>query len=91
MPPGYQSSKTQAAAKGKNVSNKKLPTTGAATPVSSPADDDRKKASAIKKKLKDIRILKEKQTAGDKLDKNQLTKIASEAELNKELAALQVA
>lgn len=90
LPPGYQSSKTQAATKGRNTSNKKPQTTGAATPVSNPADDDRKKASAIKKKLKDIRILKEKQESGDKLDKNQLTKIASEADLNKELAALQV-
>lgn len=89
LPPGYQSSKV--AAKGKNVSsNKKAPTTGAATPVTTQADEDRKKASAIKKKLKDIRVLKEKQAAGDKLDKNQLTKIASEAELNKELAALKV-
>lgn len=90
LPPGYQSSKSQAAAKGKSIANKKPPAGGAATPVSTPADEDRKKASAIKKKLKDIRVLKEKQAAGDKLDKNQLTKIASEAELNKELAALKL-
>lgn len=44
----------------------------------------------IKKKLKDIRILKEKLEKGDKLDKNQLNKIASEGDLNKELAALKV-
>lgn len=101
LPPGYTSSKNQSAAKGKanNYRSKKPPTnaTNNAVAVNSASpgtqekdDDDRKKASAIKKKLKDIRILKEKQEKGDKLDKNQLTKIASEADLNKELAALKI-
>lgn len=84
MPPGYTSSKVQAASKakaskpGNQVSGNQV------------VDDDRKKASAIKKKLKDIRVLKEKQEKGDKLDKNQLLKIASEGDLNKELAALRI-
>lgn len=78
LPPGYTSSKPQQ----KKPSNK---------PAVEGVDDDKKKASAIRKKLKDIKILKEKQQNGDKLDKNQLKKIDIEKELNKELAALQLA
>lgn len=54
------------------------------------SDEDKKKVSAIRKKLKDIKILKEKQEKGEKLDNNQLKKIESEGELNKELAALKL-
>lgn len=91
LPPGYTSSKNQAA-KGKqpNNRNKKPPPPAGAGGDNDKNDEERKKASAIKKKLKDIRVLKEKQEKGEKLDKNQLNKIASEAELNKELAALKL-
>jgi uncharacterized protein with WD repeat len=60
--------------------------------VSSPSmnEDDRKKAATIRKKLKDIKILKEKQVAGEKLDRNQQKKISMEDELNKELAGLKL-
>ncbi|XP_070494966.1 eukaryotic translation initiation factor 2A [Chironomus tepperi] len=54
------------------------------------SEEDKKKVSAIKRKLKDIKILKEKQEKGEKLDKNQLKKVESEGELNKELAALKI-
>ena len=86
LPPGYRSTKSQLNAKSKNSNQRKKPQTEG----QEKEDDERKKASAIKRKLKDIRILKEKQEKGDKLDKNQLNKIASEAELNKELSALQL-
>lgn len=88
LPPGYTSSKFQPANKGRNANNRKTPQDNAAS--NHLDDDERKKASLIKKKLKDIRILKEKLEKGDKLDKNQLNKIASEGDLNKELAALKV-
>lgn len=100
LPPGYTSSKSQSAFKGRNNPRKKTPTTNA-NPKSLPVgiaasaapdkdDEERKKASAIKRKLKDIRLLKEKLEKGEKLDNNQLKKIASEADLNKELAALKL-
>jgi translation initiation factor 2A len=90
LPPGYTSSKSQPArAKQPNNRNKKPPQAGAGGD-NDKNDEERKKASAIKKKLKDIRVLKEKQEKGEKLDKNQLSKIASEVELNKELAALKL-
>lgn len=84
LPPGYISSKSQAAAKAKN-NTRQNPST-----ANNEDSDDRKKASAIKKKLKDIKVLKEKAEKGEKLDKNQLNKIASEIDLNKELAALKL-
>jgi len=40
--------------------------------------------------LKDIKVLKEKQEKGEKLDRNQLKKIELEGELNNELAALKL-
>lgn len=86
LPPGYKSSKGQSAGKGRQPNSRRP---NAANP-GTPEDEERKKASAVKKKLKDIRILKEKLEKGEKLDKNQLNKVASEAELNKELAALKV-
>lgn len=92
LPPGYTSSKNQSAFKGKNNARKKPAAVPGSTSNASPDKDDeeRKKASAIKKKLKDIRVLKEKLEKGEKLDKNQLIKIASEADLTKELAALKL-
>ena len=104
LPPGYTSSKNQSAFKGRNNNNRKKPPTapgttannktstgGVTTNASSDKDDEeRKKASAIKKKLKDIRVLKEKLEKGEKLDKNQLNKVASETDLSKELAALKL-
>jgi translation initiation factor 2A len=87
LPPGYTSSKNQAAKTAKpNNRTRRPPPPG----DNDKNDEERKKASAIKKKLKDIRVLKEKQEKGEKLDKNQLNKIASETELNKELAALKI-
>lgn len=53
-------------------------------------EEDKKKAMAIRKKLKDIKILKDKQEKGEKLDNNQLKKITMEAELNNELQALKL-
>lgn len=93
LPPGYTSSKSQAAAKGRSNNNRQKPTTisnAANTKTPDSNDDERKKATAIKKKLKDIKVLKDKAEKGEKLDKNQLNKIASESELTKELAALQL-
>lgn len=101
LPPGYMSSKNQSAFKGKSNVRKKPPSTsstgpkpsalGAASNTSPDKDDEeRKKASAIKRKLKDIKLLKEKLERGEKLDKNQMNKIASEADLTKELAALKL-
>ena len=90
LPPGYTSSKNQAA-KGRQQNNrtkKPPPTVGGGD--NDKNDEERKKATAIKKKLKDIRVLKEKIEKGEKLDKNQLNKVASETELNKELAALKI-
>lgn len=93
LPPGYTSSKSQAA-KGRqpNINNNrnKKPPQAAGGGENEKNDEERKKATAIKKKLKDIRILKEKLEKGEKLDKNQLNKVASEGELNKELAALKL-
>lgn len=88
MPPGYTSSKSQAAAKGKNTNNRKPQQ--ANNNANDKDDEERKKASGIKKKLKDIKILKDKLEKGEKLDKNQLNKIASEDDLTKELAALKL-
>lgn len=90
LPPGYTSSKSQAAAKGKNNVRKPQTPNNGNTANNDNNDDERKKASAIKKKLKDIRMLKEKLEKGEKLDKNQLNKVASEGDLNKELAALKL-
>lgn len=53
-------------------------------------DEDKKKISAIKKKLKDIKTLKEKVEKGEKLDNNQLKKVSIETELNNELEALKL-
>ncbi|KAG5675371.1 hypothetical protein PVAND_005280 [Polypedilum vanderplanki] len=52
------------------------------------SEEDKKKVTAIRKKLKDIKGLKEKQEKGEKLDNNQVKKIAMEDDLNKELKAL---
>lgn len=94
LPPGYTSSKSQAAVKKQQQNNNrnKKPQTQTIGNGESPDkdDDDRKKASTIKRKLKDIRNLKDKLEKGEKLDKNQLNKIASEADLNKDLAALKL-
>lgn len=92
LPPGYTSSKNQSAFKGRNNTRKKPPSSASATTNASSDKDDeeRKKSSAIKRKLKDIRLLKEKLEKGEKLDNNQLKKIATEADLNKELAALKL-
>lgn len=96
LPPGYQSSKSQSAFKGRNTkssnNNRKMTPTNAAPGANpaEPVDEERKKATAIKKKLKDIRILKEKLEKGEKLDRNQLNKVASETELNKDLATLKL-
>lgn len=49
-----------------------------------------KRRKLIKKKLQDIQKLREKQVAGDKLDKSQLNKIDSEANLIQELTALKI-
>lgn len=54
------------------------------------SDEDKKKISAIKKKLKDIKQLKEKQENGERLDNNQMKKVSMESELNKELEALKI-
>lgn len=91
LPPGYTSTKSQAA-KNKQPNNRTkkpaAPTNGSGE--NDKNDEERKKATAIKKKLKDIRILKEKLEKGEKLDKNQQNKVASEGDLNKELAALKL-
>lgn len=93
LPPGYTSSKSQLGSKKQPNNNRikkpQTPTTGNGE-SNDKEDDDRKKASAIKRKLKDIRTLKEKLEKGEKLDKNQLNKIASEGDLNKDLAALKL-
>jgi translation initiation factor 2A len=95
LPPGYTSSKSQAA-KGKqpngnnNRAKKPAQAAGGAAGDNDKNDEERKKATAIKKKLKDIRILKEKLEKGEKLDKNQLNKVSSEGELTKELTALKL-
>lgn len=49
-----------------------------------------KKIKNINKKLKDIKMLKEKHERGEKLEQNQISKMNSEAELVKELNALKV-
>lgn len=94
LPPGYTSSKSQSAFKGRtssgNNNRKKPPVSATPGAVPEPVDEARKKATAIKKKLKDIKILKEKLEKGEKLDKNQLNKVASETELSKELADLKL-
>ncbi|CRK94154.1 CLUMA_CG007673, isoform A [Clunio marinus] len=91
LPPGYTSSKSQSASKGRYNQRRKPQSSNSATEGKTDKDDDdRKKSSGIKKKLKDIKILKEKLEKGEKLDKNQLNKITLEADLNKELAALKL-
>lgn len=92
LPPGYTSAKSQSNVKkqSNNNRNKKPLTATVNGDTPDKDDDDRKKASAIKKKLKDIRMLKERLEKGEKLDKNQLTKISSEGDLNKDLAALKL-
>lgn len=84
LPPGYTSSKQPQKKHGNKQQSE-----GNDKPQGG-VDDDKKKATVIRKKLKDIKILKEKQQNGDKLDKNQLKKIDMEKELNKELAALKL-
>ncbi|CAO1339026.1 unnamed protein product [Diamesa hyperborea] len=69
------------------------PTTPTATDSPKPLqiiDENEKKVKVIKKKLKDIRFLKDKVAKGEKLDKNQLCKVASETELIESLTALNV-
>lgn len=94
LPPGYTSAKSQSAFKGRNSNgnNRKKPTTNAPSigVAADPADEERKKATAIKKKLKDIKVLKEKLEKGEKLDNNQLKKVSLESDLTKELAALKL-
>jgi translation initiation factor 2A len=91
LPPGYSSSKTHNnTKKPKNVNNHVKEAKSTTTTNNDKADDDRKKASAIRKKLKDIKVLKEKQEKGEKLDKQQLKKITSEAELMTELSGLKL-
>lgn len=95
LPPGYVSSKNAGhKQKPKNINAKKEvssgPVGGSVTTNDPKMDEDRKKASAIRKKLKDIKILKEKQEKGEKLDKQQLNKISTESELTKELSALKL-
>ena len=53
-------------------------------------DENEKKVKVIRRKLKDIKILKDKVAKGEKLDKNQLGKVASETELIESLTALNV-
>lgn len=98
LPPGYVSSKQQHAGQKQqrpktanaNQQPKKEKEVGKVTSIDPKVDEDRKKASAIRKKLKDIKILKEKQEKGEKLDKQQINKISTEGELTKELSALKL-
>ncbi|XP_006813202.1 eukaryotic translation initiation factor 2A-like [Saccoglossus kowalevskii] len=63
-------------------------------PISSgdnnPAKETENRLRAVKKKLNQIRKMKEEQASGKKMDPNQLKKIACEAELQKELKKLQI-
>lgn len=63
------------------------------TPVKQAQDKIEKdpKLSKIHKKLREIRILKEKQEKGEKLDGNQKQKLESELQLVQELSALKLA
>lgn len=62
---------------------------GATGPKKTSADPEKdKKIKSINKKLKDIKLLKEKSERGEKLEQNQISKMNSEAELVKELNAL---
>lgn len=96
LPPGYVSSKNQNAGhkqKPKNVNPRKETAGGIGSGVTTndpKVDEERKKLTAIRKKLKDIKILKEKLEKGEKLDKQQLNKISTEGELMKELSALTI-
>ncbi|XP_055546327.1 eukaryotic translation initiation factor 2A [Wyeomyia smithii] len=56
-------------------------------PISKDAEKD-KKVKNINKKLKDIKLLKEKNNRGEKLELTQIAKMNSEADLLKELKAL---
>lgn len=58
------------------------------TPKGDGDDEKQKKIKTIYKKLKDIKLLKEKNERGDKLEQTQIVKMNSEAELIKELNAL---
>uniref|UniRef100_A0A182JNU1 Eukaryotic translation initiation factor 2A n=1 Tax=Anopheles christyi TaxID=43041 RepID=A0A182JNU1_9DIPT len=60
-----------------------------ASPTGDPNKD--KKIKAIQKKLKDIKVLKEKHERGEALVQTQIVKMNSEAQLIKELEALKVA
>lgn len=61
------------------------------TPPRVPFDVEKaKRRKLIKKKLQDIQKLKEKQTAGEKLDNSQMSKIDSEANLIQELTTLKI-
>lgn len=59
-------------------------------PQNSADPEKEKKIKNINKKLKDIKILKEKTERGEKLEQNQISKMNSEADLIKELNALKV-
>ena len=61
--------------------------TAAADSAEKPADPT-KQIRSIQKKLRQINQLKEKQAAGQQLDKSQLIKIASVGELEQELQNL---
>lgn len=60
----------------------------AATQKGSGDPEKDKKIKSINKKLKDIKLLKEKNERGEKLEQTQIIKMNSEAELIKELKAL---
>lgn len=63
--------------------------TEGAGPKKTSADLEKdKKIKNINKKLKDIKMLREKSERGEKLEQNQISKMNSEAELVKELNAL---
>ena len=59
-------------------------------PTLSEEDSVEKKIKTLKKKLTQIDELKKKQEAGEKLEKNQLDKLASEKDLLVELKKLSV-
>lgn len=52
--------------------------------------DPEKKAKALQKKLKQIDDLKKRAAGGEKLNEDQQSKLASEDDLRKQLAALKI-
>lgn len=91
------SEKPRTLQKGGDRPNKKQPKVGQNNdnstmqqPPQSAFDPDKEKKKKINKKLKDIKILKEKLEKGEKLDANQMNKINSESELVKEMLKLNV-